>query len=528
MQYSFAFRYCYRHIDEINKTTSLSYLKERFNLNDIELRSLLAEVQTKISQIKTQKEKLEEEIIEISDDIKELNKKDILSKKERRKLFKLNKKLDYKNSRLSKDITFGGLNNLRRLSFLHNNKELNKDKISEVKKIYNENRLLPFYILGEANQKGNRFFSFDFNNKTIIYKPNKNTKIEIKYNNYSNYRGVLSKLQELINDKEISVSIRLSTEYIYLIFDNEKLNGYAIDESSRRLDVKQIKENHICKDTQKELIKEVYKEYYRKLEDKKLSNKLSYRYLAFDTNPDYIGCSILDKISETEFKIVKTFSYDLTELNKMLSKETTKEERILINNKRKHGIYHIWKDIFETAMYYKVGSIIQEDLDIKNKDLGNKIANRKVNNLWYRTISDNTINKYIQTLGFIDIKINPCYTSFIGNIMYDYVDPVNASIEIGRRGINKYIRGSSFYPEFNTNTIIDTMSKLNDLIDVQYIQYCKNWVEAYREVHQSGLRYRATLEDIDIGYNVVNNINHSNIKKQLFSSEIVMSLLKKL
>jgi len=37
------------------------------------------------------------------------------------------------------------------------------------------------------------------------------------------------------------------------------------------------------------------------------------------------------------------------------------------------------------------------------------------------------------------IKINPAYSSFVGNMVNNnYPDPVSASIEIGRRGYKKF------------------------------------------------------------------------------------------
>ena len=196
-----------------------------------------------------------------------------------------------------------------------------------------------------------------------------------------------------------------------------------------------------------------------------------------------------------------------------------------LNNKRKHGIYHVWRDLFEIAKYYKCGYIVLEDLNMKNKDLGNKTSNRKVNNIWYRELSTNLIDKYCNRTGIQKIEINPCYSSFIGNLTNDYVDSINASIEICRRGIFKYIK-NNFYPRFNTGTIVDTMSRLNKLRDVSYLKDCNNWVEMYRKVRESGLRYRAIAEDSKYQSMVVNNIIHSKIAKICYFEENYISLPK--
>jgi hypothetical protein len=115
-------------------------------------------------------------------------------------------------------------------------------------------------------------------------------------------------------------------------------------------------------------------------------------------------------------------------------------------------------------------------------------------------------------MGIIKIEVNPCYSSFIGNMIYDYIDPINASIEIGRRGIFKY-KKDSFYPKL-TSTILNTM-KTKFSRDVLDIKDGDNWMNIYQEVKKSGLRYRATLNDCNKTFSVVNNIIHSNIKKYI-------------
>jgi hypothetical protein len=519
--YSYCFRKLYKNINLIKNPKYLKELKSNFSLTDIELRSIISEVKSKFKQIETSKSKLEDEIVLLTNDINELKKKS-KSNKNTRRIIKLTKKLNIKNELLPKDIVFGGKFNLTKLSFLNNDKIINKNEILNVKKEYEDNRLLPIFLLGEANQTANRFFKFDLKNNKIIYKPNKNTKINIEFTNYKSYKNTLLRLQDYINNKLISVSIRLSKDYIYLIFDDEILNGYSLNEVERTKEVKKIKKSHISKEVQSKLIKELYKKYYREQEDKKLKDKLSYRYLAIDTNPDFIGCSILDESSNVIIK--HTFYYDLRELNNIkLGKSSEHKDNIHLNNKRKHGIFHVWKDIFEIFKYYNCGYLVLEDLNIKDKDLGNKTANRKVNNVWYRELSESLINKYCNKLGIIKIMVNPCYSSFIGNMMYDYTDCVNASIEIGRRGIFKYTK-DKFYPKLEVGTIMNAMSKLNELRDVSIIKDYGTWVKVYREVHKSGLRYRATLDDTSYFPNVVNNIIHSNIKKIWFSQEKCLSL----
>ena len=140
-----------------------------------------------------------------------------------------------------------------------------------------------------------------------------------------------------------------------------------------------------------------------------------------------------------------------------------------------------------------------EDLNFKSKEIKetNKEFNRKTKNIWNRTFQTNLIAKYCNMSGIQLIEVNPCYSSFIGNIIYNYFDPVNASIEIGRRGMFKYMKGNSIYPKI-TSTIIDTMmERFRSFGDVRFIKDCGTWVELYNRIKETGIIYRWQLEELD-------------------------------
>ena len=70
--YSYAFRKLYSNFHLIDDLSFISYLKAEFNLNEIEFRSLKAEVKTKLNQTKTFKEKLENDIVELTKELLKL------------------------------------------------------------------------------------------------------------------------------------------------------------------------------------------------------------------------------------------------------------------------------------------------------------------------------------------------------------------------------------------------------------------------------------------------------------------------
>jgi hypothetical protein len=90
------------------------------------------------------------------------------------------------------------------------------------------------------------------------------------------------------------------------------------------------------------------------------------------------------------------------------------------------------------------------------------------------------LTKYSNIRGIKQIKINPVYSSFIGNINYESFDPVASSIEIGRRGIIKYIRGAKMIPEFCMSNILNGLG--NNLPKKIYedIHECKTWKELFK------------------------------------------------
>ena len=521
--YSYAFRKLFCNIDKISDKEYLSFISNEFGLSQIELRSLISEVNSKYAKVLTNKKQMETKIVSIEKELVLLRKKTNPTAKTTQAIFKLNKKLQYCKKSLDLGIVFGGKALLREISFLSNEKENNKDKISEKKSEFINKRLLPIYILGEANQKGNRFLSFDLPNNKITYRPCRGTKIELEFSNYKSYKKDWQKLQYLIDNKLISISVMLSGENICLSFNDKVLHGYSLDVSSRTKEIKKIKEQNLPLEEQTQQIKTLYKECFRRAEKKAIGNKKPNRYLAIDTNPDYIGCSILDKCGD-EIKVVHAFNYDLTKANERLDRSCPPNLRKHINNKRIHGISHLWKDLFKILSYYQCAYIVLENLELGDKKFDIKESNRKTKNLWHRSLSAKLIDKYCNKNGVIKIEIEPQYTSFIGNIEHQFIDPVNASIEIGRRGMFKY-KKEKFFPEFNVDTIVNAMSRLNKSRDVSYLKDCTNWKEMYRNVQKSGLRYRAAMDDASHPSKVVGNLIHVNIAKILFSLENFVSLL---
>ena len=495
--YSYAFRFLFKTFDMSSDKNHINYVKDRFNLNDIEYRSLSSMVKAKLESIITNKKNITDRINDLTD---KLNNDTKLSKRDKFKIFR---KIQHLKRSINSDCVFGGKSLLRKIAREYNKKD--KKDLSKLNNWLAEYRFnrnnMPFFSIGEANQKGNRFYDFkNIHNGYVIYKPKHGIKCEIKFKVCKNQLKDLVKLLELTQPDNIALSVSLNTEYIYFTYDEEILNGYSVNEIDRRKEVKEIKKQSFVKEQEVKLIKEVYKKYYDEQLKRKLNGKLKNRCCSVDLNPTNIGYSILDLNDDNTIKIVHCGCFDLSKLCVRLGKSSNSKEQKHQNNKRKYELTIILKKLFNIVSHYKCGKFIMEELTINKKDgeTNNRESNRKINNLWNKDLIINIISRRCNERGIILEEINPCYSSFIGNIKYGYIDSVNASIEIGRRGLLKYVSGT-FYPHITEDDIYTMVFKFG--IDVEYNSSC-NWVSMYKFLVQSfdeiefSQRLRTSLDNI--------------------------------
>jgi IS605 OrfB family transposase len=293
-------------------------------------------------------------------------------------------------------------------------------------------KLLPLYIIGQKSRKGNRLFSLNIiNNNEIIFNLNKNNHIKLELPKLrNNYKKLLYKLEQLNNIKNgvngLTYSIRLSQKYIHISFE-EKTNTI------------------------------------------KLQNN---RYIGLDLNPNEIGLSIKedDKILE-----VRRYILNIKENN---------------HQKIEYEMYQISKKISQIFKSYNCKFIFIEELTVKieNHNQG-KLYNKKVNNQWIRNKFINNLEKRINIIGGKLFKINPAYSSFIGNMIYNFDDSINASLEIARRGYEVIIiKNKKFYPDFSLSSLKDRWKEyFNDGIE--------SWKEFYLIIKNLKLKYRVSLKN---------------------------------
>ena len=337
-----------------------------------------------------------------------------------------------------KKIIFGGKFNL---------KQYLKKLITKAE--FKTKRLLPITIQGEQLHKGNRLFNFDFENNEIVFKLSKSNHKTLRYKiPHKKIRNNLIRLQELVDNKQITITVSLTKTYIYLTFDESKI----LD-----CNFKDLKRN---------------------------------RVLGIDMNPNYIGISVLEFDENDQFKVLDKRVFDLSKLTQKTRKSSSDKKTKYLNNKRSHEIIQIAHDICKLVDYWKCDKVVIEDLSIKSSDKGHgKHFNRLCNNVWNRNLFVDKLKSLSLLCNFSLVEVNPCYSSFIGNIVYgneNTPDMIASSIEIARRGYKKFQK-NWFYPSVRDEKINErwkqTLSRFDD------------WKSAFQEIKKSKVKYRFLLQD---------------------------------
>jgi hypothetical protein len=350
-------------------------------------------------------------------------------------------------TKINRKVVFNKYNYIRRLKGLISNEEYKQSKKDYI------------YSIGEAPQKGNRKFELDLINNRILFKPRKGIKIYLELPNLrNNIKKELNLLETRSKEKSISITFKMDSKNIYIMFETNRL--YSNKETVKEKSLNGIK-------------------------------PIGKRILGLDLNPNHIGISVLE-FNNQNFKIIKVQNFDLSKL-------TDKKGN---HNKLRFEIIEIIKKIINLCKHLKVDYISIEKLSMNTKDhKKGKNNNSLLNNKFLRNLFTEHLLKRSE-LNNIDLfKVGAYYSSYIGNLVYDYFDPVNASIEMARRGyetkINKNYDG--FYPEQISikNRLIDQWKESIDLGAYE------SWVELCKVIKNSKLRYRVSLEESSHSFDVL-------------------------
>ena len=139
---------------------------------------------------------------------------------------------------------------------------IRRNKLTITKEEYKAKRISPVYSVGEACKSGNRMFRLKPGNM-LTFQPNRLCHIDLELVGLRKHRQtIISKLTELANQKKVTITYNLSSEYVLISYDEKLVTN---------------------------------------IETPKIKN----RVFAIDMNPNYIGWSIVNWKSSSVFRIVK-------------------------------------------------------------------------------------------------------------------------------------------------------------------------------------------------------------------------------
>lgn len=308
-----------------------------------------------------------------------------------------------------------------------------------------QKRLIPLYLQGETARNGNRNFDLDLLNNIITFKYDKQHHYDLIVKPSKNQLKQLLELQNLCQQKKHKYTVTLNESELNISFDEIKNEVVDLNEN---------------------------------------------RFIGIDLNPTNIGISVCNKNME----LIDSYDFEFSEIiNKIkkTNKSSDSKEVKYLNNKLDYEILNVSKRISEISKHYKCKFIFIEDLDFKSNSKG-KTFNRLTKNLWKRNKFIDNLQKRCNINGQKLYKVNPAYSSFIGNCMYELVDPVNSSMEIARRGYEIIINKSKkFYPTvwLKQSLIHQWKETVNDIPD--------SWKELFDLIKNSKLSYRVSLKEIN-------------------------------
>ena len=345
---------------------------------------------------------------------------------------------------------------------------------------FNSYRFQPLCSYGEKKSgtksvHGNRKFKLSDDLTFIILKL-KERKIKINLPKYlhSNIKYILKHIYKHQILDDVAITYKIDYNYLYIQFDESIILN---------------KNNNL--------------------------DKIQNRVLSLDLNPNYIGWSIVDWKSESEFNVVKSGVYSIKNLNdknfnfKNKGYSSESRERKYISNKRLYETIQIVKNIINKSIYYKCQLISIEDLNIKSSDLNKgKRLNKLINNSWCRNAFVNNLTKRCNIHNIKLLKVKPEYSSFIGNFLYrslNLPDMVLASIEIGRRGYEFYNQYISKVKEIKKNIIKPDLNMFNwlylkSLEEFNLQPTYKDLVELYYFFKKSKMMYRLSIDQFNLQF----------------------------
>ena len=315
------------------------------------------------------------------------------------------------------------------------------------KEEFKDSRNIGILSEGEMNQKGNRLFKIEVENSKFIYKRacKEHYDLEIVEKLSDKRKQILSRIQSLMSEKKIPVTIKLKKDHIYLSYDEKIVENY-----------------------------------------RKFHNLFQNRVLGIDLNPNYFGISIIEFDYKDKYSVIHKEVIDVSELQKQSK------------NKIKFELYEINHRILTLCNQWHCGKLSCEDLKFNNKK---KFWNKDLNRLCRNNFRFNIVKTHLETIcntfGVEFIEVNAAYSSIIGNFIHGSVtcpDMVAASIEIARRAYKKFEKGW-YQPKFISNKRLQQVLGNQWKKELELGYGC--WKGLAGIIKKSKLKYRFQLQPLN-------------------------------
>ena len=263
------------------------------------------------------------------------------------------------------------------------------------KEEFQEQRLRPIYVIGESLKFGNgRFRIRDFKHIDYLIKGKPLFTFKLR----DRRLRILNDLKDFQDRKEIPITYKVNSKNIFITFDKAKLS-------------------------------------------REIQNLKPERHLSIDLNPEFIGLTVFDSLDNFNVKLVDSKVFDLSKvISRHIESKSASDSDVskFYNSKRKFELKEINKQLFKLAEHYKAQYIDIENLDFKNP------KGRKCNNLWNKKLTTQSLESRSKCSGIHLLKVNPAFTSIIGNIINDYniPDMCRSALEIGKRSLTGMVLNS--------------------------------------------------------------------------------------
>jgi hypothetical protein len=138
-------------------------------------------------------------------------------------------------------------------------------------------------------------------------------------------------------------------------------------------------------------------------------------------------------------------------------------------------------------------------------------AARKINNEWHRAIFESKIPMKCAEMGIEFLKCNPAYTSFVGNLHYNFNDPACAAVEIARRSDYKTSKSWEFpiVTDSNWHTVQSAILKNGgeDIASPQTV----TWQFLYNAARKTPKwRWRRQFRDVQLKSEIVGSLTKNS------------------